>query len=371
MTSDNQTGLVSHTVSEYVDNGLLFFIVNKINFMTHDDIIDICKSFYNEADIEEAKSVMYAKYNCPEQAKTHRGANKSLNDLKEMVSFLAEQPAPRCVFCITKCTQIPSVAMDYIDAASLNTHIAKLRGEVSVSSTTLRRLISKVERIEADFKQAQQLQHMTLQKECPNKQQQQEEKQKKSVNLRESRNHLIDNNVSPGASNSSNNRPSSCIERSTRMEEGTSAHPVGEEEDSTDTNSNDGWQQQRHQRKRFMRKKNVEERKLLVENRPQGRRPAVIGTRTGSTLTAARPLRDVSLFVSRLSPDVGSEVLCAHVESIAGVPVGATTCEQLPQRHQSYVSFKVTISGMPKENIASLYEPENWDKDILVKRWFN
>lgn len=180
----------------------------------------------------------------------------------------------------------------------------------------------------------------------------------------------MDNNVSPGASNSSNYRPSSSIERNTRVEEGTSDHPFNEEEESTDTNSNDGWQQQRHQRKRSMRKKSVEERKLLVENRPQGRRPAVIGTRTGSTLTAARPLRDVSLFVSRLSPDVASEVLCAHVESIAGV-VGATTCEQLPQRHQSYVSFKVTISGMPKEKIAILYEPENWDKDILVKRWFN
>ena len=42
------------TTMDYVDNGLLFFIANKINFMVHEDIIEICKGFYNETDIAGA-----------------------------------------------------------------------------------------------------------------------------------------------------------------------------------------------------------------------------------------------------------------------------------------------------------------------------
>ena len=58
---------------EYVENGLLFFISNKMNFMTHDDMVYICKDFYNEADIHDAKKLMYEKFEKPDQAKIHRG----------------------------------------------------------------------------------------------------------------------------------------------------------------------------------------------------------------------------------------------------------------------------------------------------------
>ena len=64
---------------EYVDNGLLFFIYNKVNCMAQDDILQLCKDFYNKDDIEEAKSIMYNKYGCPEKAKTFRGEKKQEN----------------------------------------------------------------------------------------------------------------------------------------------------------------------------------------------------------------------------------------------------------------------------------------------------
>ena len=71
----------------------------------------------------------------------------------------------------------------------------------------------------------------------------------------------------------------------------------------------------------------------------------------------------------RLAPEVKSKVLQKHVESIVGVE-GTTTCELQPQRHPSYI-YKVTVKGMPKENIEQIYRSENWDRDILVKRWFD
>lgn len=103
-------------------------------------------------------------------------------------------------------------------------------------------------------------------------------------------------------------------------------------------------------------------------NRKQ--RPAIVGTRSGTGITAVRPVRNIALFVSRLSPNVDPEALRAHVEEIAGVE-GSTECEPLTQRHPNYISFKITIKEMPKENIGELYKPENWHQDILVKRWFD
>ncbi len=102
----------------------------------------------------------------------------------------------------------------------------------------------------------------------------------------------------------------------------------------------------------------------------RGRQPAVIGTGGGNVLRAVRPVRDVELFVTRLSPDVEIEALQSHVEALAGVTRGVT-CDKLPQRRDHYISCKVTIKGMVRENIAELYKADNWDKDILIKRWFN
>jgi len=124
---------------------VLFFIFNKIHFMTQSDIVDICKEFYSTADIDVAKALMYEKYGCTDQAKVHRGGNKTHNDLVEMMSFMGRQGAPTCVFCITKCTQVPSVALDFVDAAAMNRHISNVRGEVTVASAQLRRLLFKAD----------------------------------------------------------------------------------------------------------------------------------------------------------------------------------------------------------------------------------
>ena len=128
---------------------------------------------------------------------------------------------------------------------------------------------------------------------------------------------------------------------------------------------------QRHQKRKTQRLRLLENCKLDRGASQQRRHPAVIGTRAGaSRLTAAQPVRDVNLFVSRLSPDVDGEVLKAHLEEIVGSEKDIV-CEALAQRFPDYRSFKVVIKGMPKDNIADLYKPDNWDKNILVKSWFN
>ena len=52
--------------------------------------------------------------------------------MKEIVQFMSENVLRNTVFCITKCTQIPPVSMDYIYMAAINKHVSLLRSEVSV-----------------------------------------------------------------------------------------------------------------------------------------------------------------------------------------------------------------------------------------------
>ena len=140
-------------IKEYVDNGLLFFVFNKVNFMSHDDILAICKDFYGESDVAEAKSLMYNKFKCPERAKIHRGAAKKINDIKEIISFLSQNVLSEVIFCITKCTQVPSVSMEFIDASAMNRHISTLRMEMTMMSAASRRLAAKIQEIEANVQQ--------------------------------------------------------------------------------------------------------------------------------------------------------------------------------------------------------------------------
>ena len=145
---------------------------------------------------------------------------------------------------------------------------------------------------------------------------------------------------------------------------------VSEDEDTLTSDDDEEWQMQRHQVKRLRRLAARESRPRHQNVLGRNQRSATIGTKVGTGVTAARAVRDVALFVSRLSPDVDPEALRAHVEEIAGIE-GTTECEKLAQRHPSYVSFKVSIKEFPKDRIAELYKSENWHQDVLVKRWYS
>ena len=376
---NNQESHEPPTRHEYVDNGLLFFISNKMNFMSHDDIICICKDFYDEDDIHESKMLMYEKYDKAEQAKSHRGVNKSLNDLKEMVSFMSQQPLPNFKFCITKCTQVPPVVLDYVDAASLSRHISKLRGDIVVSSATLAHLIARMEMIESDVKDLKDVQSTTQKHQQPKQNAQREEMLSQGQPCHDTEQRRISSLIGDARKKSNKNSghrkgsqpiilrgestdgPSGLIGETTLISDSGSL---------VSSDSEQEWQMQRHQLKKIRRLRERTTRPSSQKAPKRNARPAVIGTRTGNGIPAVRPVRDVALFVSRLSPDVDPEELRAYVEELAGVK-GTTLCESLQQRHPSYLSFKIKIGKMPKEKIAELYKPENWHQDILVKRWFD
>lgn len=373
MSNDEVTWEAITEIKEYVDNGILFFIYNKVNFMSHEDILAICKDFYTEEDVVRAKEVMYTKYKCPDKAKVHRGGTKKVNDIKEMITFLSENVSSDVIFCITKCTQVPSVSLEFIDAPSMSRHMSLLRMEMELMSAKYLRLSSKIEDMESRMDHlkkedsplgedgARILNHEQTIQEYG----QLARRGKPNLSAAE----VVRKNTGPikdGMKNVGQRKKSP-------VKIGLAESTTDEEREEDDT-----WKMPKHEYKKFRRSSNrkmsqksetTETKEDGVVNRRQRRKPPIIGKGDGRTLKAAQPLRNMTLFVSRLQPEIASELLISHVSHIAGV--STVDCEQVDQRHSHYRSFKVSIKAMLQSKVKDLYNPESWDKDILVRRWYD
>lgn len=342
---------------KYVENGLLFFLNNKVNFMVHDDIIMLCNDFYGDEEVVEAKKIMYDEFKRPREAKSYRGANKKVNEIREMVNFLSENVSDNVLFCITRCTQVPPVSTDYIDVAAINRHVSLLRSEMSVMRATQRRFDAKLELLEAKPNTS------TVQEDEPRR-------EEVLVTPREEVK-LFSEVVRKGMKEK---------KKESKMRKSEKGRKNEEEMSSDDSSSSSEWEEQRHQRRRTQRKQRMEmgfSRDLgQRQNGTQGHtdtrrrvRSAVIGRGGGGSLGAAPAVRDVALFVSRMPPETPVDHLVSHVRDIAGV--NTVECEQLEQRYPNYRSYKVCIKAINKDKIKELYDPENWDSGLLVKRWYN
>ena len=156
-------------------------------------------------------------------------------------------------------------------------------------------------------------------------------------------------------------------------------HPLSDVEDFL----NQEWKLQRHQikkRQSLEKRKRGIEHEGVVRNNPfsssshrymKKRKPAVIGngsTYNATSLCAASPRRDIQLFISRLKVNVTSDDLKTHITDIS--KTNDIDCEIQEQKHNSYISYKVSVRNIEKNIIPNMYMPENWPTGILVKRWY-
>ena len=44
---------------EYIDNGLLFFLFNKVDCMNQEDLLCVCSDFYSDEEIELAVTILF------------------------------------------------------------------------------------------------------------------------------------------------------------------------------------------------------------------------------------------------------------------------------------------------------------------------
>lgn len=98
-------------------------------------------------------------------------SNRAANDPIEMLSFSAQNAAPKGTFCITRCILVTAVDIAFVDAAAMTFHITDLRDEMTVSSSAIKRIMARTEQLESALhqqkqhqqQQQRQMQHQDLQ----------------------------------------------------------------------------------------------------------------------------------------------------------------------------------------------------------------
>ena len=133
MAKENNMNIQTQTEVNinYIDSPLAFFISNKVDCMREVDIILICKDFYDEKEITDAKDLVFKTYKLEDEIIIRKGANKVTSDLQDIIRLVRNKPAlDHIKFCITSCTRVPPVALDHIDAAALVKSVSELRLDI-------------------------------------------------------------------------------------------------------------------------------------------------------------------------------------------------------------------------------------------------
>ena len=114
---------------ELIENPVLFFLHDKIDVVTHDDLISICASFYTEEEVKTAKQILRNLLKCSSDVADRRtdARKKNLSDIIRLLNGTSTIPAE---FCITNTRRIPPVSIDHIDAAALLKNITDMRTEM-------------------------------------------------------------------------------------------------------------------------------------------------------------------------------------------------------------------------------------------------
>ena len=114
---------------ELIENPVLFFLHDKIDVVTHDDLISICASFYTEEEVKTAKQILRNLLKCSSDVADRRtdARKKNLSDIIRLLNGTSTIPAK---FCITNTRRIPPVSIDHIDAAALLKNITDMRTEM-------------------------------------------------------------------------------------------------------------------------------------------------------------------------------------------------------------------------------------------------
>ena len=93
------------------------------------------------------------------------------------------------------------------------------------------------------------------------------------------------------------------------------------------------------------------------------KRPIVTGIKKGSSLAAVVKVNYCRLFISRLSPDVSTDMLSVYIKELIS---SDCTVEKLKTRYSSYSSFLVTCE---RKFESLIFDPENWEDGIMLRHF--
>ena len=406
----------------YIENPTAFFIYNKVDCMRETDIINICKDFYNEEEIIEAKRLVFDEYKSTDKIINRKGNNKIISDLQDIIRLIREKPALTSTkFCVTSCLRLPPVSLDHIDTAALLKQVSDLRTELMILkplSEEFLQLKTSLDYIKQNYISRSELNETSsaITNERTNNNLTPSVKdiikkldpKSKSATPINNKTVVTSNRVS---SNDSENDPFKLYpdldafvidlekDHENSSAKNTNYHNISNNQFSSkelDTDSDyetylikeNGINDSEFNRKsRNFPRNNTEKfqnKTRVVRNRKFSRTTDTsnkyytdssplklykLEDRDRPTLRAAfvRPkTRTWDLFVSRVDPQESTHSIVNFIKSIYGQKVKVLV-SVIKSKHPSYASFRVRLSNI--DNSIDILDASNWPKGIYVNRF--
>lgn len=132
----------AHEQQVVVINEMLCFIVNKRRIMPEDGLIQLCRDFYSDTAVEDAKKTVYAHYADKDES-TDRyikrtGEGKKQKNIRDIMDLLTRKGLKKSVvFAAVDITNMPCVSFNNIDVSALLLRMEQMETEVSLLKKTV------------------------------------------------------------------------------------------------------------------------------------------------------------------------------------------------------------------------------------------
>jgi hypothetical protein len=130
------TGGNAHARPVVVINEMLCFIVNKRRVMPDDAIVQLCKDYYKDEAVEDAKKTLFAHYADKEDRNdryiSRNGDGKKQKHIRDIIDLLTRKGIKNSVvFVAEKLTNMPCITYNDIDVSSLLLRMEQMETAVS------------------------------------------------------------------------------------------------------------------------------------------------------------------------------------------------------------------------------------------------
>lgn len=111
---------------------VLAFICNKLDVMDEQSLTRICISAFTEADIVEAKNLLFNSISTTKRKVTRKKQGKAIRDIDDIVCLLKEtDPEEVPIFVARDLQRLPPVLFDHVDVTRLLKDLLKMQQEIN------------------------------------------------------------------------------------------------------------------------------------------------------------------------------------------------------------------------------------------------
>ena len=364
----------SAELSSVLINDVLCFVFNQHHVIPSTELSRICRDHFDSKAILTAKRILFEYCESSERCVNHRDAEKNVEDIINLLNSDKIDTGNMPVFAVADLSKLPSVLPYHVDSAQMLSIMRQLQSSLAASQAEMSAMRSEVLAVRQELKVVpslrselheakSELTKLTAKladlplREPPSREPSDvitsvlaESSSKPSS---ESSKTLNDNELSATAANYAGALGTNSVTSDVARKPSAGGHRVKlvvkDAKSESDSTRSDNLQWQVAKR----------------------RKPSVrLGTKPADRVHAVKSRRSVSIFASRISPDVSVNDVTALVkESFTSVD----SVVKLTSRFETYASFKIVLSfeGLTfKQAMENALCETKWPEGILVRRFF-